>query len=429
MTKFFYAFLTISLISSCKVNRSIDVKLFPISTDAKDLGIVQYLNLSEDSLDASEKQIARKLGASYFKAVSFQHIKPKMENDTFDSKTTFLIGMNQDSIMIIPDANNNNSFYDDNVIKVNKEILQSRSLKNITRLPFVHIQNLQALYQDKKYSFTRKIYLLPDTITNGQLRLILISNEQVQGTFKYNRKQHFVNVRLNSPYTIFADSMSQINIKISDSNFSFTTEYREEKVMHLRDTAIRERNVFTVPSVSVDLSSLKLQFLPRNSISTLSSDTILRHKNVASKIDYTGQPYQHLKILTDLTGFSQNGKIVFLNFWFAECPPCIAEFSSLNSLYKKFKGDSTFKMVSVTFETPEVVEKFREKYSLNFDIYTSSSDTVNLLNLTPLFPTNIIIDRNGIINKYFIGGETNSKLAEEYFEKIIIPYIEKLKSK
>jgi hypothetical protein len=284
MIKLFYSFLLISLISSCKVNRSIDVKLSPISTDTKDLGVVQYLNLSDDTLGAFEKQITKKLGASHFKAVSFQHIRPKMENDTFDSKTTFLIGMNHDSIMIITDANNNNSFFDDNVIKVNKDILQSRSLKNLARLPLVHILNLETLYQDKKYSFSRKIYLLPDTITNGQLHLILISNEQVKGVFKYRGKKHFVYVRLNSPYKIFADSVSQINIKFSDSKFSSVTEYREDKVMHLLDTAIKDQKVFTVPSVSADLSTIKLQFLSRNSLSTLSSDTVIRHKNAVSKI-------------------------------------------------------------------------------------------------------------------------------------------------
>ena len=274
----------ILLISSCNVNRSIDVKLFPISTDTKELGVVQYLNLSDDTLSVFEKQIAKKFGVSYFKAFSFQQIQPKMENDTFDSKTKFLIGMDQDSIMIITDANNNNSFFDDTVIKVNKEILQSRSLKNLARLPFVHILNLQTLYQDKKYSFSRKIYLLPDTITNGQLHLILISNEQVKGMFKYRGKKHFVYVRLNSPYKIFADSVSQINIKFSDSKLSSITNYREDQVMHLLDTAIKDQKVFTVSSVSEDLSKIKLQFLSRNSLSTLSSDTIIRHKNAVSKI-------------------------------------------------------------------------------------------------------------------------------------------------
>ena len=284
MIKLLYSFLMISIISSCKVNRSIDVKLFPISTDSKELGVVQYLNFSDDTLGTFEKQIAKKSGASYFKAFSFQHIQPKMENDTFDSKTKFLIGMDQDSIMIITDANNNNSFFDDTVIKVNKEILQSRSLKNLARLPLVHILNLHTLYQDKKYSFSRKIYLLPDTITNGQLHLILISNEQVKGMFKYRGKKHFVYVRLNSSYKIFADTVSQINIKFSDPKFSSISEYREDQIMHLLDTAIKDQKVFTVPSVSADLSNIKLQFLSPNSLSTLRSDTIIRYKKAVPNI-------------------------------------------------------------------------------------------------------------------------------------------------
>lgn len=429
MIKLRYLILAIFLISSCGVNRTIQVKLIPDNTDTKNLGIVHYINVSADTSGVTEKKIAEKLGISDLKVVSFQHIQPKIENDSLDSKTIFLVGRKLDSIVIIPDVNNNNSFDDDEALIVHKEILMSRSLKELARLPFVNLQNLQTLYQGKKYIFSRKMFLLPDSIRTGELQLTLISNEQFKGRFKYKGKKYFVNARLNSPYKILADSLSQLNIRITDAMLTSKSEFNEEEILHLYDTARINRNILIVHSVSPDLSDIILQLLSQTTVSLpQTSETIRRYMAKPQKINFTRQQYPYLNVLTDKTGFLLNGKIIFLNFWFANCLPCIAEFNSLNHLYESFKNDTTFKMISLTFESPQVVEKFREKYRLLFDIYSLSTNTINQLNLTPLFPTNIIIDREGIVNEYFVGGQTDSKLAYEYFKKLIIPHIELLLS-
>ena len=43
--------------------------------------------------------------------------------------------------------------------------------------------------------------------------------------------------------------------------------------------------------------------------------------------------------------FSNNdlaNKVVFVNFWFTNCPPCMAEMKALNQLYDTLKGNRDF---------------------------------------------------------------------------------------
>ena len=43
---------------------------------------------------------------------------------------------------------------------------------------------------------------------------------------------------------------------------------------------------------------------------------------------------------------SLKGKTVFINFWFAACPPCIAEFDALNDLYDSLHNKTNFEFIS-----------------------------------------------------------------------------------
>src|SRR5688572_13442850 len=59
-----------------------------------------------------------------------------------------------------------------------------------------------------------------------------------------------------------------------------------------------------------------------------------------------------------------SGKVVFINFWFENCPPCIAEFEALNELYKNYKNNKNFQFISFTYEKKEKAFRAAQKYGI-----------------------------------------------------------------
>ena len=66
-----------------------------------------------------------------------------------------------------------------------------------------------------------------------------------------------------------------------------------------------------------------------------------------------GKPFSNIQL---------SGKTVFMNFWFASCTPCIAEFPYLNELYVNLQDSIHFELVSFTFESPEKIQEIKSQY-------------------------------------------------------------------
>jgi cytochrome c biogenesis protein CcmG, thiol:disulfide interchange protein DsbE len=284
---------------------------------------------------------------------------------------------------------------------------------------------LHALYNGKKYSFSKKIFLRPDTIRTGKLTLALMSNEQVRSRFKYREKKYSIRAKQVSSGQFFTDPR-YINIRIDAGKNIPSPEYRQDDVLHLYDTVRRSGNIFVIQSISDFLDKIVLTPISPGSL-PLWTNNVRRAAVIGDMDKIKGKSYPYLKYLTDSAGVAGwENKILFINFWFAKCLPCIAEFNSLNRLYDEFKRDSTFKLISFTFESPQEIEKMRKKYSLLFDIYSLPREEINKLSLSNLFPTNIIIDKNGLVDELFIGGETNTNASDLFFENKVLPKIRKL---
>src|SRR5438105_858990 len=86
-----------------------------------------------------------------------------------------------------------------------------------------------------------------------------------------------------------------------------------------------------------------------------------------------GKPFPEFHIYSNNTEFSNSsikGKVVFVNFWFSACAPCVTEFEELNKLYKDFKDNKNFDFVSFTYEDSLEIEAMLKKYHILYKIFS-----------------------------------------------------------
>jgi thiol-disulfide isomerase/thioredoxin len=125
-----------------------------------------------------------------------------------------------------------------------------------------------------------------------------------------------------------------------------------------------------------------------------------------------------------ITKDSLAGKIVFINFWFEACPPCIAELPVLNELYKKYSADENFKFISFTYESTASIVLLKKKYNIEYEVASVTTKECYHLNQNNGFPTSIILNKEGIITDLFTGGDTDRKKAQEFITSIVYKSID-----
>ena len=89
------------------------------------------------------------------------------------------------------------------------------------------------------------------------------------------------------------------------------------------------------------------------------------------------------------------GKVVFLNFWGTWCPPCRAEYPSIQKLYEAKKSKVQFVLVAMQDEE-EKVKQFLAENKYTTPVYLAKSPLAEKM-LPKSFPTTFLIGQNGRI--------------------------------
>ena len=118
------------------------------------------------------------------------------------------------------------------------------------------------------------------------------------------------------------------------------------------------------------------------------------------------------------------GKLVFYNFYFAACTPCIAQKDGLNALYERFHANDNVVFISVTFDNEERIEHFQKTYKMPFKIVSINSQEV--FRFVAAFPTNFLVGVDGKIVLKMVGG--NSRTVRNRFSSAIQSELQKLES-
>lgn len=96
------------------------------------------------------------------------------------------------------------------------------------------------------------------------------------------------------------------------------------------------------------------------------------------------------------------GKVVIVDFWATWCGPCRATMPSLDALYKKYK-DKGLEIIGVSSESLEELKAFQAAGKHAYPMFNDISQLTTRQYQAYAFPTMVIIDRKGIIQRFEVG--------------------------
>lgn len=101
------------------------------------------------------------------------------------------------------------------------------------------------------------------------------------------------------------------------------------------------------------------------------------------------------------------GKVVLINFWFINCPPCRMEIPDLNELKAEYQNDEV-EFLAITFDSQKQVAQFLEKTNFDFKIIPDAQKLIETYGIQG-FPTSVVIDKKGLVVDSKMGGSMNIK--------------------
>lgn len=110
------------------------------------------------------------------------------------------------------------------------------------------------------------------------------------------------------------------------------------------------------------------------------------------------------------------GKVVFINFWASWCPPCRAEFPSVQKLYDRYRSNEDMIFLTVNLDDEMILGKKylqKEKFSIPF-LVPNDSIPKELYNGS--IPATTVLDKTGKIRMHHSGIADYSK--DSFYQEI-----------
>ena len=114
-----------------------------------------------------------------------------------------------------------------------------------------------------------------------------------------------------------------------------------------------------------------------------------------------------------------SGKVVYLDFWGAWCPPCVEEVPHLVSLYQAYR-EKGLVVVGVSLgDSKKSLLQFMEKRAVPYPVVLGNDQILQDYQGVMFLPTAFVIDRKGFIRRKLFGYR-----EKEEIERIILPLLE-----
>jgi thiol-disulfide isomerase/thioredoxin len=125
----------------------------------------------------------------------------------------------------------------------------------------------------------------------------------------------------------------------------------------------------------------------------------------------TGSKFSHFKT-TDIDGNKINtkslaGKIIVLNFWFINCPPCRMEMPELSKLADTYRADSSIVFLAIALDKKYELEEFLKGGRFGYTIIDNGRFITDQYRING-YPTNVIVDQNGRVYFHSTGLNTGT---------------------
>ena len=107
------------------------------------------------------------------------------------------------------------------------------------------------------------------------------------------------------------------------------------------------------------------------------------------------------------------GKVIFLNFWATWCPPCKKEMPDVESIYKEYgENKKDVVILGVNSEKENEVKKFLKDKGYTFPTVIDENSEVMRKYFIQAFPTSFVIDKEGNVYGYAMGGLTKEQIKQ-----------------
>lgn len=119
----------------------------------------------------------------------------------------------------------------------------------------------------------------------------------------------------------------------------------------------------------------------------------------------------------EITETSQlRGKVVFINFWASWCPPCRAEFPSVQKLYDRYRSNENMVFLTVNLDDELILGKnYLQKEKLTIPFLVPNSSIPKEL-YSGSIPATIVLDKTGKIRMHHSGMADYSK--DSFYKEI-----------
>lgn len=174
-----------------------------------------------------------------------------------------------------------------------------------------------------------------------------------------------------------------------------------------KDTFIKHLIENNYIPIKLQSAKLKYKLYKLNINSTNNHDIIMTTRNLARyELKYSnlkGDNFVNYNFVDIYDRkFNVNncfGKVILINTWFIECPPCVKEIPDLNELYNKYASRKDVVFLALSTNMENKLKSFLKKVPFYFSIIPDQEYFIRTRFRLNLFPSFILINKQGVIIK------------------------------